>query len=74
MIACKDCKFYQGGDGHTCTNPALAKPDPIYGSVNSYPRDNREVGGGCGPEAKHFEQKVTIIMKWFVGPAFGSRT
>jgi hypothetical protein len=68
MKACKDCKFFNSDWGYSCSQPDMMKPDVIHGATHSDPRTNRDIEALCGRDAKHFQQKDRIIMRWFAGP------
>lgn len=64
MIACKDCRHLDDSWGHYCARLELAIDDVIYGKLPADPRKARSAGGGCGPEARLFEDKPTKVG-WF---------
>jgi hypothetical protein len=66
MIACRDCKFYDGSWGHSCHGGL--KPDPIYGAVASDPIANRADPTLCGEKARWFKPTARrSFWDWLTG-------
>lgn len=63
---CKDCRHYSsGGLGLTdlCHAPAICRVDPVLGHLSRVPKQVRADANECGPQARHFEAKLTLWQK-----------
>jgi len=68
MKYCKDCKWRNGLSGCCRHEKAMKKVDLETGKATSYYCENFRKYGGCGREARYFEQKVSFwarLKDWF---------
>jgi hypothetical protein len=69
LKACADCKFV-GGPYHfrDCNHPDTRVWENQEGWHHVAARTAREIGGGCGPLGKLFEQRIPFsFRRWFSG-------
>jgi hypothetical protein len=71
MRFCRDCKWFDGGDGTRCTNPSMATVDAVQGPLSGHPKGLREDGGRCGPGASGYEPRVIWWRRLFPTPPHG---